>query len=92
MVDVQVRGPSGVSGNYGIGILGFSYSISGGEKGIQLQGQSSALGLAARVSYSTGYQEDAGDLSVQGGFGGTAGFGNGIMGGRLPIDDQFDPL
>jgi hypothetical protein len=35
MVDVQVRGPGGLSGNFGIGIAGVAFSTSGGDNGVQ---------------------------------------------------------
>jgi hypothetical protein len=50
MVDLQVRGPGGIAGNYGFGIFGINYGISGGTNGIQFQGQISAFGLAASVA------------------------------------------
>ena len=37
MVDIQIRGAGGIAGSYGIGAFGFSYSVSGGANGVQVQ-------------------------------------------------------
>jgi len=74
-MSVQVRGPSSISGKgtWGIGPFGldYNYGLSGGTNGIQLQGQLTVAGLAARVQYQSGYQSDSDNLQIQVGFGET---------------------
>jgi hypothetical protein len=67
MVDVQVRGPGGISargtykGTYGFGPIGIDYNLglSGGSKGIEFQGLVSILGFGFKASYSTGNRHPA---------------------------------
>jgi hypothetical protein len=63
------------SGTYGSGVWGFNYSVSGGTKGIQLEGMAVVDGIALKGSYATGYQDTSSNLSLQVGLGAIQGSG-----------------
>lgn len=95
MVDIQARGTglNAWAGSFGIGVLGGSYSLSGGTAGVQFSMTVAAFGLAGKVSYSSGWDPQSDNLSVQVGFGTVVGYGsygiNGFIGGGPSTKNGF---
>jgi hypothetical protein len=62
----------------GDGIAGGTLAVSGGMQGIQVEGMLSAIGLGVKVSYSSGWTSTSDNITIQFGFAGVIGGGEGV--------------
>jgi hypothetical protein len=71
MVDIQIlsRNWDNARYTYGAGLFGYSVSVSGGTKGLQLSGQFVAFGLSAKMDYSFSDINKIGNLNFAAGLG-----------------------